>query len=72
MGPLRVPQSLFDIYIVEAEALSGRLHEKLWQWQPPQPLERELVVVTHALAGMAATVGDQALWLDLRCLEDAD
>lgn len=70
VGPLRVPQSLFDIYIEEAEALSGRLHEKLWQWQPPQPLERELVVVTHALAGMAATVGDQALWQLARTLED--
>ncbi|WP_028996424.1 response regulator [Azohydromonas australica] len=70
VGPLRVSQSLFDIYIEEAEALSGRLHEKLWQWQPPQPLERELVVVMHALAGMAATVGDQALWQLARTLED--
>lgn len=70
VGPLRVPQSLFDIYIEEAEALAGRLHEKLWQWQPPQPLEHELVVVTHALAGMAATVGDQALWQLARTLED--
>ncbi|WP_157263542.1 response regulator [Azohydromonas aeria] len=71
VGPLRVPESMFDIYLEEAEALSARLHDKLAQWQPPQPLERELVVVTHALQGMADTVGDAALAQLARVLEDA-
>ncbi|MDZ5456454.1 response regulator [Azohydromonas lata] len=71
IGPLRVPHALFDVYVDEAQALCGRLLQRLGAWAPPQALERELVVVTQALAGMADTVGDQALAELARALGDA-
>lgn len=69
VGPLRVPSSLFGVYVEEARALLARLQARLAQWQPPQPLERECVVVVHALAGMAATVGDDGSSVLARSLE---
>ncbi len=73
VGPLRIGQPLFNIYVGEAGAVARRLEAALTAWadEPARPLGEETIALAHSLAGCSATVGFTALSQFARALEEA-
>ncbi|HSI48352.1 MAG TPA: Hpt domain-containing protein [Ideonella sp.] len=63
VGPLRIPITLFNIFLNEADEQSRRLTVALAEWQHElhRPVGDTAVALAHSLAGNSATVGYQDL-----------
>ncbi|MBP6336921.1 MAG: Hpt domain-containing protein [Vitreoscilla sp.] len=59
VGPLRIPITLFNIFLNEADEQSRRLCVDLAEWQHEleRPVSDAAVALAHSLAGNSATVG---------------
>ena len=71
IGSLRVPITLFNIYLNEADEQSRRLGTELAEWklELDRPVGETAVALAHSLAGNSATVGFTALSQLARRLE---
>ncbi len=63
IGPLRVDQALFNVYLNEADEWSRRLQVEVSEWglDPRQPLPDSLVTLAHSLCGSSSMMGFEAL-----------
>ena len=59
VGPLRIPITLFNIFLNEADEQSRRLCVDMAEWQHEleRPVSDTAVALAHSLAGNSATVG---------------
>ncbi len=73
IGPLRVPESLFSIYLQEADEQMRVLESELSDWSGPasRALSDHAVAAAHSLAGNSSTVGFQVMADLARALEHA-
>lgn len=63
IGPLKVDQALFNVYLNEADEWSRRLQHDLSEWglDPGQPLPASVDALAHALGGSSSMMGFDAL-----------
>jgi chemosensory pili system protein ChpA (sensor histidine kinase/response regulator) len=73
VGPLRIPITLFNIFLNEADEQSRRLCVDMAEWQHEleRPVSETAVALAHSLAGNSATVGYAELSGLARRLEHA-
>ena len=73
IGPLRISEALFNVYLGEAQEWSQQLQVALQDWQatPGAAQPEAAAVCAHGLAGSSATVGFHALSDFARTLEHA-
>jgi chemosensory pili system protein ChpA (sensor histidine kinase/response regulator) len=71
IGPLRIDQALFNVYLHEADEWSRQLQVEVSEWvlDPRQGLSASLVERAHALCGSSSMIGFTALADLARSLE---
>lgn len=71
IGPLRIDQALFNVYLHEADEWSRQLQVEVSEWvlDPRQGLSSSLVERAHALCGSSSMIGFTALADLARLLE---
>ncbi len=71
IGPLKVDQALFNVYLQEADEWSRRLQVEVSEWalDPRQPLPASLVTWAHSLGGSSSMIGFSVLADLARLLE---